>query len=1138
MIIMRKIAFLFFTLITLLSSQAQDTTWIQTLNFDSITTRKGVWNFPDNSEEYRKILMYYTLKCDPATTADKYNCGEWDYLTYTNVFDHTGEMIQDDLTHPLYMVGDSAPANFNYTLNKIYNTYKKSESVTIIDAVNSEIIVEAGQSNRNYELENNLKQLQYIIPASSLTTKGLQSGNIQKLKLKVSQSGKELRDFCIKLKNSNANSLNDIDTENLIEVYKANTDFNTTGWQELIFTNNFNWDGSSNILVDLSYAVYPNEHIKTTLEASSDFSGIQQTKQFYIDFEGTNDVINCGNIEATNDATKFSFEAWVKIDSWTAWRSIFNKNKKLLLQTGPKEGELFPIIRNPDNSYGNSGVVIPLNTWTHVAMVFDGTGAENEDKLKLYINGQLKNLNYNGTLPKTTPDNNAPFLLNHLQNNNNDINLFDVRIWSSALTAGEISEWKDKKLENTHPKYLNIEAYYPLTEGQGFVTNDASGNEHHGHFIGVPEWKTLSNEIRAVTSTVDACPIIAFIQGDYTSHSEEQTIEENLLITPASILRYKIEANQAIVDEYIYGWPEGNYYTFDTDGSQISETAITTDQSFTNNTLEYLGVPYEKVDKYEIGRFITPYGIQLDLGEDGFTWIYDVTDYEPLLHGDVKLSAGNQQELIDLKFAMIKGTPTRNVVQIDRIWGERQSYKYGQLNSDEALAEQTMQLHADAKTAKVRTRLTGHGHATSTGEYPHCCEWWDNTHYLYVNGSIFDEWHIWLDNDCGLNPVYPQGGNWPGAREGWCPGDKVKEHDVEISEFVSPGGEINLDYGIDGVPDNNPGMQNGNYQVSMQLIQYGDANFNYDAEVYDVIKPSNYEYHARKNPLCTEPMVIIRNSGKETLTTLNIEYGVKNGEQKTFDWTGELKFMEYDTISLPVDGAGFWISGENEFTVSVNNPNGQADEYAANNSISTNYNLPDSYDNYIILEIKSRNSNSNYISYSVKDDAGNIIVEKESLSNTTYYRDTLRLDPGCYTYEIRDAYQRGLSDPMIQWGSGSHKIKTLSGQTIKTFQPWFGHSYNYVFSISDLVYVQEQNLEETIKVYPNPASDFMNIQLEQIKGDITIQLINLSGQVAMQKQTDAEQEQQQIDISRLSAGIYIVKIITSNSIITERIIIK
>ena len=72
-------------------SFSQDTTWVQTFTFDSITNRHDQFEFPAelNSQRFEKVLMYYKLKCSPLTTWDQYNCGEWDYLTYTRVFDHT-----------------------------------------------------------------------------------------------------------------------------------------------------------------------------------------------------------------------------------------------------------------------------------------------------------------------------------------------------------------------------------------------------------------------------------------------------------------------------------------------------------------------------------------------------------------------------------------------------------------------------------------------------------------------------------------------------------------------------------------------------------------------------------------------------------------------------------------------------------------------------------------------------------------------------------------------------------------------------------------------------------------------------------------------------------------------------------------
>ena len=65
-----------------------DTNTVQTLEFSDITKRRGWYVFPSDTNQYRQILMYYTLKCDAATTQDNYHCGEWDYTTYTRLYQH------------------------------------------------------------------------------------------------------------------------------------------------------------------------------------------------------------------------------------------------------------------------------------------------------------------------------------------------------------------------------------------------------------------------------------------------------------------------------------------------------------------------------------------------------------------------------------------------------------------------------------------------------------------------------------------------------------------------------------------------------------------------------------------------------------------------------------------------------------------------------------------------------------------------------------------------------------------------------------------------------------------------------------------------------------------------------------------
>lgn len=66
---MRRIILLITVLLlSLLNSNhldAQDTTWVQTFTFDSISTRRANFEFPNslNDKRFEKVLMYYKLKC-------------------------------------------------------------------------------------------------------------------------------------------------------------------------------------------------------------------------------------------------------------------------------------------------------------------------------------------------------------------------------------------------------------------------------------------------------------------------------------------------------------------------------------------------------------------------------------------------------------------------------------------------------------------------------------------------------------------------------------------------------------------------------------------------------------------------------------------------------------------------------------------------------------------------------------------------------------------------------------------------------------------------------------------------------------------------------------------------------------------
>ena len=109
-----------------------DTITVQTLTFADITKRRGWYIFPNDTNQYHKILMYYTLKCDQATTQDNYPCGEWDYTTYTRLFQH------ENINYPYYYLGNTTPDNISYLNQPKFDVYQHYDHNTVVTSTINE----------------------------------------------------------------------------------------------------------------------------------------------------------------------------------------------------------------------------------------------------------------------------------------------------------------------------------------------------------------------------------------------------------------------------------------------------------------------------------------------------------------------------------------------------------------------------------------------------------------------------------------------------------------------------------------------------------------------------------------------------------------------------------------------------------------------------------------------------------------------------------------------------------------------------------------------------------------------------------------------------------------------------------------
>ena len=467
------------------------------------------------------------------------------------------------------------------------------------------------------------------------------------------------------------------------------------------------------------------------------------------------------------------------------------------------------------------------------------------------------------------------------------------------------------------------------------------------------------------------------------------------------------------------------------------------------NTL--IEVPAQDSSKiFSIGSFVTPYGKGVDLGgEKGWEWTYDVSDYAPILNGSCKISVGNNQELLDLKFLFIKGTPTREVLQVDNIYPYGK-YKYSDLSEDLVLKKKPIQLLSEASGYKLKAVISGHGH-----EGPrNCCEWDSKTHtYFLSNWEIF-RWNVW--KDCGNNPIYPQGGTWPFDRAGWCPGTKVDEYNFELTPLVKPGDLIEIDYAIEPYSDN--GEKEGFYYMTHQIFSYGKPNFKNDVEIIDIITPTDKQKYTRLNPNLMNPKILIRNNGQYDLKSVDIYYGLKSRKKTVFKWIGDLQFLEEKMVTLPTPR---WngLKKSNNFVVILKNPNNTTDENFINNTLSSVIPEPDIFPKKFILRFFTNNINrAHENSFTISDKYGHVIYAGGILSDSTEYIFTMELKNGDYEFLLKDKMEDGMSKHWWNRGSAPEKIGingtaqflSIPGDTLKNFFPDFGQEIRYNFRVGPL----------------------------------------------------------------------------------------
>ncbi len=536
---------------------------------------------------------------------------------------------------------------------------------------------------------------------------------------------------------------------------------------------------------------------------------------------------------------------------------------------------------------------------------------------------------------------------------------------------------------------------------------------------------------------------------------------------------------------------------------------------------------FEVEESYEMARVITPYGGSLP-NDWEHEFIFDVTDYYPLLRDSVKVrafySGWSSGFSVTTDFIFIEGTPPRTVLSVENIYSGYKDYLNSSAFESEFLHSKNMALQTGAQGAMVRVIPSGHGFVNSIN----CAEFCEKDYYLKVNNQQVATQAMWR-NDCGLNPIWPQAGTWLYDRANWCPGDKALHYDHDVSSYLT-GNNLDIDIDIEPysytVP---PGEVPAGYYFTAQLFQYGAFQFSHDVELTEIIAPSDADEFGRMNPVCGKAIFKIRNKGAQNLTSCDIQYGMDGGNQLTYKWTGNLAPMESEIVTVDIPNPIDWetYTGSLHYRASVSKPNGQNDEYPLNNSQKIAFTPPPVYPAQMTLQLRT-NGAGHETFWSVTSADGTLITSSPSnVASNTRYIDTLNLAPGCYELLIGDTDKDGMAFFANNDGGGTISLRNNGGPFFnKMYNANFGTEIREYFTVGLQIGLSESALKEEIQLYPNPSKDglvyFEFYSNHRKKLDCTLK--DLQGRSLWQESyAESEMLSEQLDFSGFPAGIYFLE---------------
>ncbi len=163
----------------------------------------------------------------------------------------------------------------------------------------------------------------------------------------------------------------------------------------------------------------------------------------FFTFDGTDDYVDLGDLQLSH-VTQYSIGCWFYLSDITTTNNgaILGRNhiRPTQLSMLFYSSELRIRSRNQFSNYGKIDIstITSNNKWTHLFVVFDGSGTGNAERLKCFIDGEQVTLSFNGTIQSDTGTVRTDYTIGRGTSTYLDGGISNFKIYKRALSARRI----------------------------------------------------------------------------------------------------------------------------------------------------------------------------------------------------------------------------------------------------------------------------------------------------------------------------------------------------------------------------------------------------------------------------------------------------------------------------------------------------------------------------------------------------------------------------------------------------------------------------------------------------------------------------------------------------------------------------